>query len=315
MGGVSGRHSKERRNDRFRKAFAFLISLVFCASAAAAQFSFAAFGDIPYNAAEEPQLISMIAEMNRERLAFSMHVGDFKSAQSECSDALFLQRREAFALSHHAFVYIPGDNEWIDCGRAYWARRDPLERLGKLRELFFAADSTLGQRPIAVARQAGGGYPEHLRWTVDGVVFATVNVPGPGNNSGAPQESKPRTAAVLDWIREAFTMARRDKSPAVVLGVHANIFNGSAAYSDILDAIAREALSYDGQMLIVHGDTHLYRYDQPLVDRRSGRKVPNVQRLEVSGSPFVNWFYVTVTVTNGRAGFSVSPASERLTQR
>ena len=254
----------------------------------------------------------MIAEMNRESLAFSMHVGDFKSAQSECTDALFLQRREAFSLSHHAFVYIPGDNEWVDCGRAYWARRDPLERLAKLRELFFAGDSTLGQRPIAVAKQAGRGYPEHLRWTVDDVVFATVNVPGPGNNSGVPQESQPRTAAVLDWMREAFSIARTRRSPAVVLGVHANIFTGSAAYGDILDAIAREALRYDGQVLIVHGDTHLYHYDQPLVDARSGRKVMNVQRLEVSGSPFVNWFYVTVTVTNGRASFSVTPASERL---
>lgn len=284
----------------------------FCLPLWAAQFSFAAFGDIPYNAAEEPQLVSLIAEMNREPLAFSMHVGDFKSAQSECSDALFLQRRETFALSHHAFVFIPGDNEWIDCGRAYWARREPLERLAKLRELFFAGDSTLGQRPLAVARQVARGYPEHLRWTVDEVVFATINVPGPGNNAGAPQESQPRTAAALDWMREAFAIARGRKSPAVVLGVHANIFTGSPAYSDILDVIAREALKYAGQVLIVHGDTHLYKYDQPLVDARSGKKVPNVQRLEVSGSPFVNWFFVTVTVTNGRASFSVTPASERV---
>ena len=281
-----------------------------CASASAAQFSFAAFGDVPYTAVEEPQLVSMIAEMNHETLAFSMHVGDFKSAQSECSDALFLERRESFSLSHHPFVFIPGDNEWVDCGRAYWARRDPLERLAKLREIFFARDSTLGQRALKVARQAERGYPEHLRWTVESVVFATLNVPGPSNNNAMPQESKPRTAALLDWIAEAFRVARAGRSPAVVIGLQANIFTGSTAYSGILETLARKALGYDGQVLIVHGDTHLYKYDQPLVDPRSGKKVPNVTRLEVFGSPFVSWTHVTVTIENGLARFAARRGGE-----
>jgi len=278
--------------------------------ASAAQFSFAAFGDVPYTAVEEPQLVSMIAEMNRETLAFSMHVGDFKSAQSECSDALFLERRDSFSLSHHPFVFIPGDNEWVDCGRAYWARRDPLERLAKLREIFFARDSTLGQRALKVARQAERGYPEHLRWTVEGVVFATLNVPGPSNNNAMPQESKPRTAALLDWIAEAFRVARAGRSPAVVIALQANIFTGSTAYSGILETLARESLGYDGQVLIVHGDTHLYKYDQPLVDPRSGKKVPNVTRLEVFGSPFVSWTHVTVTMEDGQARFAARRGGE-----
>ena len=50
-------------------------------------------------------------------LAFALHVGDFKWAGSECSDELFLQRREWFELSHHPFFFIPGDNEWSDCSR------------------------------------------------------------------------------------------------------------------------------------------------------------------------------------------------------
>jgi len=279
-------------------------------SAHAAQFSFAAFGDVPYSAAEEPQLITMIAEMNREPLAFSMHVGDFKSAQSECSDELFLQRREWFSLSHHAFVFIPGDNEWVDCRRAHWAPRDPVERLAKLRELFFPSDATLGQRPLTVERQSKRGYPEHLRWIVDDVVFATLNVPGPNNHSAFPKESKPRTAAVLDWIREAFRIARSRKLPAVVVGLQANLWSGGG-HGDILATLAEEAQRYAGEVLVVHGDTHWYRYDQPLLDPRSGKKVTNVTRLEVHGSPFVNWVRVTVSVENGRARFSAAPAAPR----
>jgi hypothetical protein len=293
-----------------RALAALLLSFALCGPAGAAQFSFAAFGDVPYHAGEEPQLVAMIAEMNREPLAFAMHVGDFKSAQSECSDALFLQRRETFALSHHAFVFIPGDNEWIDCSRAHWAQRDPLERLAKLRELFFSSDSTLGQAPLPVERQARRGYPEHLRWIVQNVVFATINVPGPSNNAGMPQESKPRTAALLDWIRDAFRIARERSAPAIVLALQANIWSGSRAYAPILATLADEAQRYTGQVLVVHGDTHWHRYDQPLVDPRSGKKVGNVTRLEVYGSPFVNWVHVTVTTGEGKARFEVVPGSQ-----
>ena len=294
-----------------KRLFAALtLWIALCTPASAAQFAFAAFGDVPYTAAEELQLVSMIAEMNHERLAFVVHVGDFKSSQMECSDELFLQRRDWFGLSHHPFVYIPGDNEWLDCPRAYWARRDPLERLRKLREIFFAADSALGQRPLAVERQVRRGYPEHLRWTMNDVLFVTLNVPGPSNNARMPLESQPRTAAVLDWMREAFKIAQDSKLPAVVIGVQANLWSGNRAYEPIVAALAEEAQRYKGEVLVVHGDTHWYRFDRPLVDPRSGAKVENVSRLEVFGSPFVNWVYVTVTIENGRARFKATPGSD-----
>jgi hypothetical protein len=265
---------------------------------------------VPYTAAEELQLVSMIGEMNHERLALVVHVGDFKSSQMECSDALFLQRREWFGLSHHPFVYIPGDNEWLDCPRAYWAPRDPLERLRKLREVFFASDAALGQRPLAVERQVRRGFPEHLRWTMSDVLFATLNVPGPNNNAGMPIEAQPRTAAVLDWMREAFKIARDRKLPAIVIGVQANLWSGNRAYEPIVLALAEEAQRYKGEVLVVHGDTHWYRFDRPLVNPRSGAKVENVTRIEVFGSPFVNWVYVTVTIENGRARFNATLGSE-----
>jgi hypothetical protein len=284
--------------------------IALCAPATAAQFAFAAFGDVPYTPVEELQLVSMIAEMNREPLAFVMHVGDFKGGHVECTDELFLQRREWFGLSHHPFVFIPGDNEWVDCRRAYWARRDPVERLGKLREIFFANDVTLGQRVLKVERQTRRGYPEHLRWTIQDVLFATLNVPGHHNNVSMPQESAPRTAALLDWMREAFSLARARNHRAVVLGVQANLWSGSAAYRPIVAALAEEAQRYNGAVLVVHGDTHWYRFDQPLVDPASGKRIENVTRLEVHGSPFVNWVHVTVSVENGRVRFAAIPGSD-----
>jgi hypothetical protein len=279
--------------------------------APAAQFAFAAFGDTPYNSDEEPQLIAMIAEMNHEPLAFALHVGDFKDARAECSDALFLQRREWFALSQHAFFYTPGDNEWVDCRRARWAPREPLERLGKLRELFFTRDSSLGQRPMHAERQSARGYPENMRWMVEDVVFATLNIPGPDNHRSAmPEESRHRTRAVLDWMREAFAVALEHRLAAVVLATQADLWAGNAGFAEILKTLATEAQRFEGEVLVVHGDTHWFRFDKPLVDPASGRKVDNVTRLEVYGSPFVNWVQVTVDTGNGRAKFSVTRGSD-----
>ena len=127
----------------------------------------------------------LIAAMNHEPLAFAMHVGDFKAAQTACTDALFLQRREWFSLSHHPFFYVPGDNEWSDCWRPLGRGATRSSGSRSLRELFFSGDASLGQRPLALERQRDRGYPEHLRWTIEDVLFATLNVPGPGQQSRA----------------------------------------------------------------------------------------------------------------------------------
>ena len=290
---------------------AAVAAAMLCAPALAVEFAFGAFGDVPYNRDEEPQLAAMIAEMNREALAFAIHVGDFKDASgTECSDSLFLQRRETFALSHHPFFYTPGDNEWVDCRRVRWAPHAPLERLARLRELFFARDSSLGQRPLAAVRQTARGYPENMRWSVGDVVFASVNIPGPDNHRSAmPAEANRRTPAVLDWMREAFRIARERKAPALLVATQANLFTGSRGYADIVEVLSGEARKYDGQVLVVHGDTHWFTFDRPLPD------VPNLSRLEVHGSPFVNWSYVTVTVENGKARFSVTPGADVAARR
>ncbi len=286
------------------------VSLALATGAAAAQFAFAAFGDVPYSTAEEARLVSMIEEMNREPLALAIHVGDFKHSRSECSDALFVQRRDWFGLSYHPFVFVPGDNEWTDCERASTPYA-PLERLGRLREIFFAQDTTLGRWPMRVERQAARGYPEHLRWVHQQVLFATLNVPGPDNNAKLmPDESQQRTPAVLEWMRDAFRIARERKLPAIVLAMHANPWTGHPGFQVLLDALAKEAVRYAGEVLVVHGDTHRYRFDRPLSDRRSGQRIPNLTRLEVFGSPFVDWVHVTVEVSKGRVRFIPVPGSQ-----
>jgi hypothetical protein len=245
----------------------------------------------------------MLEEMNAQPLALVIHVGDFKHARSDCSDALFEQRRAQFSKVRHAFVFVPGDNEWVDCLGGP-ARREPLERLAKLREFFFSSGFTLGERPMAIEQQKARGYSEHLRWSVENVLFATFNVPGPDNHAQMTQESRQRTAAVIDWMSETFRIAGERKLPAVVLAMHGNLWTGRKGYAEIVSALAAHARRYDGEILVIHGDTHWFRFDRPF----AARNIRNVQRLQVFGSPFAAWTLVTVTIENGRVTFEAKPS-------
>ena len=299
----------------FLAAAALCISL----SAGAAGFTFGALGDAPYNADEEPRFVGIIAELNREKLAFVVHVGDFKAAIQPCSDELFLQRKGWFDLVRHPLILVPGDNEWTDCKRMLGGGYDPLERLRKLRELFFSSGVSLGQTPLKLARQTQAtrgahDYPEHARWEHERVLFVTLNAPGPDNNSRAsPEEYSRRSAAIRDWLGEGFSLARSRGLKAVVVVMHANPWGmlGAArrGFSELLAALAAETRGFPGEVLLVHGDTHHYRVDRPLRDRANSGPLANFMRVEVFGSPFVNWVRVKAIEENGRIRFEAEPGS------
>jgi hypothetical protein len=295
------------------KLFAVVLCFALSGVTAAAEFTFAAFGDTPYSRDEEERFPALVAEMNREELAFVVHIGDFKSARAPCSDELFIQRREWFDLFRHPFVLLPGDNEWTDCRLSSAGGHAPLERLGKLRELFFSGSESLGQRRIALARQSPG-YPEHARWRQSGVLFATLNVPGGANNARHdPAEFRARSAVVAQWLQQSFQVARDARLPAIVIFMHANPWASPTGhyfgYRELLAALDAETRKFSGSVLLVHGDTHRYRVDHPAIHPDGGTAPANFTRVEVFGYPSMNWVRIRVSEEAGRVRFTMTPGS------
>lgn len=287
--------------------------LALCAalSASAAEFIFGALGDTPYTWFEEVHFPALVAELNKEDLAFVVHVGDFKAGSARCTDELFLQRRQWFESIRHPFVYVPGDNEWTDCRNPRAGGYDPLERLGKLRELFFRGEQSLGQRRIRLERQSAD-YPEHARWRHENVLFVSLNVPGHDNNARLmPEEFRSRSAAVDRWLEQSFDLARRNGLRAVVVLMQANPwFTGSdIEFRELLRRLAAESRGFDGEVLLVHGDTHRPRVDRPLRDPATGTPIANFTRVEVFGSPEINWMRIRVRDEAGRVVFEATPGS------
>lgn len=292
---------------RWPAVLAAAMAAVLPPPAAAQGFAFGLFGDMPYNHFERQHLPDLLAEMGREPLAFAIHDGDIKSGGGRCDDAVLEDILAAFRESPHPLVYVPGDNEWVDCHRASAGGYDPEERLDRLRTLFFAGDESLGRRRMRLDRQSrDGGFPEfreNARWERDGIVFASLNLPGSRNNFHGPAGRGGPTAGFLRreaanraWLSGAFARARRIHAKGIMLVVQGNpgfeAFNagaGEPGYRGFLAQLLEEARSFPGQVVLVHGDTHRHRIDRPLADPRTRAPLANFRRVETFGSPFLGW--------------------------
>lgn len=285
-------------------------------AAPAAPMHFGLFSDAPYSAWEREQFPLLIAEMGAQPLAFVVHGGDIKNSSSACTDETYAAILEAFQGSRHPLVYVPGDNEWADCHHRLNAGFDPLERLDRLRALFWAGDASLGHRTMVLERQSRhaefAAYRENVLWKLGGVLFVGLNLPGSENNYygehiGAPDRKGPvaeftrRAAANRAWLAEAFALARREALSGILIVAHANpgfeAWNEgktSVAYGDFLEQLRDEVQRFAGQVVLVHGDTHKQRIDQPMRDAASGAVVTNFRRVELFGYPELGWVRGTV---------------------
>ncbi len=295
-------------------------------AAAQAAFDFIALGDMPYG----PDLIagqayrSLIAQINQLGLPFAIHVGDFKDGKAACSDAEYQLQWQHFQRFAGALVYTPGDNDWLDCHRR---GDEPLERLQALRQRFFATPQSLGQRPIALQRQpalmpAHAAYAENQRWQHQGVVFATVHTVGPRNGFDADSaavraEARLREAANTAWIADSFDLARRNGASALVLATQAETLdkpNGrgprrglvQASFPSIAHSLLPLAEAASHPVLLVHGDDHDHRHDQPFRNAR-GEPITNLWRLQVFGEPRVHAVRVRVQPGVRQQPFAFTP--------
>ncbi|MCW2657999.1 MAG: hypothetical protein JWR06_2192 [Jatrophihabitans sp.] len=287
-------------------------------------YTFAVIGDIPYGDAQIANFPNVVKQINADpAVQWVDHLGDIKSGSSLCSDAYFQSIRNNFDQFQDPLVYTVGDNEWSDCHRANNGGYNPLERLAKVRQVFFPNPGhTLGQHPASVATQADQGIPEDVQWERANVSFAALHIvgsnnslaPWTGNTTATPEQTAEvlgRTSAVIQEIHTAFTTARRHHDRAVTLLTQADMFDPTVtdpAYADyygftpIVAAIARETAAFNGPVYLFNGDSHVYNSDNPLAPGskwvsfyKVAHPVTNFSRLTVDGSTGVN-NYVRVTV-------------------
>lgn len=297
-----------------------------------ARFEFALIGDMPYDSRQAREFANVMKGINAAELAFVVHNGDFwwdgqswteqAGGLPPCGDATFEDRLGFAQSSRHPFIFVPGDNDWADCHRAKPRVYDPVERLSKLRQMFFSGDRSLGRRTLRLTRQSEDApyarFRENVRWTYGDVLFVTLHVLGSNNNVGhTPEldaEASERTAASLAWMKQAFHLARRRGSRAIMiiaqadprfentwpadvqqrymlagLGFKSPETRRATGFDEFLAALERETVAFGRQVVYVHGDTHVFRVDKPLFGSTSRRFIENFTRVETFGYPDTHW--------------------------
>jgi hypothetical protein len=207
----------------------------------------------------------------------------------------------------------------------------PTERLQKIRSIFFpVAGQTIGANADHVTSQAevdpaNAAYVENVMWVHSKVVFASLNItgsnddtapwtstppvqsppelPGPVNTWAAqlaqqPAEIASRTQANFAWLDRVFANAHTD-SRAVVLLFQADMWDGTlatrsttiSAYDAMVVKIGTLAAQYGKPVLLIEGDSHIYRVDQPFTPASplfalhpNTPIAPNVTRMVMNGS-------------------------------
>lgn len=246
---------------------------------------FYAIGDVPYHNPEDlDRLDNMISHLNQKSPAFTVHVGDIKTGSSLCSDAYYEEIHGRFMQFSHPFFYTPGDNEWTDCDRPLCGDYNPMERLDKIREIFFSEGVPMTKAEEMPAQNQSGeaGYEkfvENAIWQYGKVVFGTLHVVGSNNNlfpndSAKLTEYHERNTANLFWLERIFREAEESNAIGVAIFLHAALRYFQAdnnGFSDITRVLQEKTMAFGKPVMVIYGDHHKFMVDKPM--RNEDKKV------------------------------------------
>jgi hypothetical protein len=279
---------------------------------ASQSFTFFAFGDLPYNIpSDEIRFQNLIDTLNKENQAFTIHVGDIKSGSTPCADEIYEKALTYFNKFNKPLIYIPGDNEWTDCGRIVCGSYDPLERLSMVRKMFFKDEKSFGKQSIQLISQRRNlkysKFVENNRWHYNNIMFATIHVVGTNNNfipdyKNFSREFYERDSANISWLEEIFEDAIKNKNIGIVIALHADMFDNSdetSGFARLISSLKRLTIQFNKPVLLINGDSHKFLIDKPIIkDPQTMKVLNNFSRVQVFGAFDANAVKIIVNPAN-----------------
>jgi len=164
-------------------------------------------------------------------------------------------------------------------------------------------------------------------WMESRAVFATLNITGSNNDIaswGTPlpadagnypsqtAERASRAQANRVWLDKAFATAAANDAAAVVLLFQADMWDVTSALSgfdDLVSQIGNRAIAFGKPVLLLEGDSHVFRVDNPYEAGSSLHGLhpatpvaDNILRIVVEGSAAGRTEYLRLTIDPGAKG-------------
>jgi hypothetical protein len=232
------------------------------------EFRFGVIGHTFRGEPDEARLEQALRESERANPAFVV-VNGIKSAREPCGDKLYEQRMALLDDSARPLIVSLAASDWSAC-RNSLGRSAAIERLNRLRELFFGDGRSLGAHKIALSRLSSDAkfrsYAENAYWEHGPVLFATINLPANNNHflpeAGRNSEFEDRLVANRVWLHRLFALAERKRLAGVVLfsdgdvGVereaeHAPLPDRQDGYASTRRQIRALAAKFAGRVLLI----------------------------------------------------------------
>ena len=300
---------------------------------------FASFGDMPYmvptvnyrqgdQEAEDRLVLRRLIEPTLKRrrdIPFLIHMGDIGRVEDACTRPWQKETLLEWNRIGKPLVVIPGDNDWVDCGRL---GVQPLERLKEIRETFYSGNQfttingttfntsvltgerglcTSGIPELTCEAKPPESTPEMVRWSYRNVAFAAIHHTSSNNgwvknDLSRQAETAGRVRAMKQVLGELEQTAIQRKREAVVVATQVDPFTEQCKghYAEICESVRKLARNLPVPVLLVHGDTNAYCLDQPIAD------APNLWRLNGVGDwKVIDADLVSFDPTNPRKPFTV----------
>jgi len=220
--------------------------------------TFSAWGDIPYGSSEYSLMRQYVSDHNRySPSVFSIHLGDMLSGACEESKyADVAEIMKSFAVP--AYIVV-GDNEYNDCA-------NPATALGRWQKYFSGFEENFCGAP-ATARQSGRS--ENFAFMMNGVLFIGINLVGGTVHN--PSEWNTRMQEDADWVSQQL-QAKISQARAAVVFAHAGP-EGSSNRDLFFGQFRAATTTFAKPVLLIQGNTHSYKLDQPWPERNMVRLV------------------------------------------
>lgn len=226
--------------------------------------------DVDPQAGDNP-LQHAINASNEYNLAFVVANG-IKAGTESCSDAVYARSRKSLVRAENALIVSLAASDWVNC-KAKNGKSIAIDRLNRVRDLFFSDDAAFGNASVALIRQSSSAkfrsYAENARWEYGNILFATINLPADNNHylpdAGRNSEFEDRAIANREWLARIFIHAKQGNNRAIVLFSDGNplpvpdaaklakLRGRRDGFSEVRKQLTALAKKFPGKVLLLHG--------------------------------------------------------------